>query len=519
MPADLVLVIGASGSGKSTVARLLAARLGRAYRDADEFHPPANRAKMAAGEPLTDADRRPWLNAIAAWMDQEIAARRPAVVTGSLLKRAYRDQLLRGRPGVRLVYLHGSRELIRSRLAARQGHFFPAALLDSQFADLQEPEPDEHPCVVEIDQPPQAVVSAIVSLLRADTSPDHPPTGAAAIGTAPTEEPPMPPRATGEQWQLRHGGQSAVVVQLGGALRHYESDGRQLLDGFTADARITGGRGQLLVPWPNRLGGGRYHFNGQDLQLPLTEPEKLNAIHGLLRWTPWQLLARGDDGVRVGTTLFPQPGYPFQLEVFAEYRLGPQGLDVAVTATNVGDTAAPFGVGQHPYLTVGTGLVDPALLTVPARYRLRTDEQGLPTGQEPVEGGAYDFRTARPIGDQQLDTAFAGLERDGSGRAVVRLAHSSGLHGIDLWLGEGTRYVQVYTGDTLPEPERRRRGVAVEAMSCPADAFRSGRDLITLEPGRSHVLRWGLGAWETSGEAGAAVAAPDRPTDNEADRQ
>jgi galactose mutarotase-like enzyme len=309
----------------------------------------------------------------------------------------------------------------------------------------------------------------------------------------------MPPRATGEQWQLRHGAQSAVVVQLGGALRHYEVDGRLLLDGFTADARITGGRGQLLVPWPNRVGGGRYHFNGQDLQLPLTEPEKHNAIHGLLRWTPWQLLARSDHGVRVGTTLFPQPGYPFQLEVFADYRLGPEGLEVAVTATNVGDTAAPYGVGQHPYLTVGTGPLDTALLTVPARHRLCTDEQGLPTGQEPVEGTPYDFRTARPIGDQQLDTAFAGLDRDGSGRAVVRLAHPSGLHGIDLWLGEGTRYVQVYTGDTLPEPERRRRGLAVEAMSCPADAFRGGTDLTTLEPGGSHVLRWGLGPWGTSG--------------------
>lgn len=256
MPAALVLVIGASGSGKSTVARLLAGRLGRTFRDADDFQPPANRAKMAAGEPLTDADRPPWLNAIAAWMDQQIAARQPAVVTCSALKRAYRDQLLGGRPGVRLVYLHGSRELIRSRLAARPGHFFPAGLLDSQFADLQEPEPDEHPCVVEIDQPPEAVVEAIVSLLRVDSAQDHPPTGVAAARTAPTEEPLMPPPATGEQWQLRHGGQTAVVVELGGALRHYEVDGRQLLDGFTADARITGGRGQLLVPGPTGWAAG-----------------------------------------------------------------------------------------------------------------------------------------------------------------------------------------------------------------------------------------------------------------------
>ena len=156
-PTELVLVVGISGSGKTTVGLLLAERLGRPYRDADEFHSEANRAKMEAGHALTDTDREPWLDAIGAWMDREIAARRPAVIGCSALKRAYRDQLLAGRPGVRLVYLHGSRELIRSRLAARRGHFFPSGLLDSQFADLQEPEPDEHPLVVEIDQPPEAV--------------------------------------------------------------------------------------------------------------------------------------------------------------------------------------------------------------------------------------------------------------------------------------------------------------------------------------------------------------------------
>ncbi|GAA2310762.1 hypothetical protein Scani_32600 [Streptomyces caniferus] len=495
VPPAVVLVTGVSGSGKSTVARLLADRLGWAYKDADDFHTPANRARMAAGEALSDEDRHPWLTAVATWIDRQIAARQPAVVSCSALKRAHRDRLLGGRPDVRLVYLHGARQLIRSRLIARHGHFFPARLLDSQFADFQEPEPDEHPCVVEVDQLPEAVVAAIVSLLGGCTSPDPSPTGAADSAAAWTEEPRMSPNASGEQWRLHHGVQTAVVVQLGGALRHYEVDGRPLLDGFAADEPITGGRGQLLVPWPNRVGGGRYRFHGQDLQLPLTEPETRNAIHGLLRWTPWRLLAHGDDAVRVGTTLFPQPGYPFHLEVVAEYRLGQEGLQVAVTTTNVGETAAPYGVGQHPYLTAGTDLVDAALLTVPARYRLCTDEHGLPTGEEPVEGTAYDFRTARPIGEQLLDTAFTGLDRDPTGRSVVRLAHPSGRHGIDVRLIEGIRYVQVYTGDTLSEAGRRRRGVAIEPMSCPADAFRSGTALTVLEPGGSNVFRWGLVPW------------------------
>ncbi|MFD0267333.1 aldose epimerase [Streptomyces sp. NPDC127106] len=230
---------------------------------------------------------------------------------------------------------------------------------------------------------------------------------------------------------------------------------------------------------------------GEDLQLPLTEPEQGNAIHGLLRWTSWQVTEADGRRAVFRATVWPRPGYPFHLLVRAEYDLGDAGLEVAVTAWNRGVGVAPYGIGQHPYLTVGTATVDEALLTVPAQTWLCTDGSGLPVAEESVSGTPCDFRTARAIGGTMLDTPFGSLHRDAQGRAVVRLAHPSGEYGTDLWLGEGTEYLQVYTGDTLPEAQRRR-AVAVEPMSCPPNAFASGTSVVALEPGGHHTMRWGI---------------------------
>ncbi|WP_063795952.1 aldose 1-epimerase family protein [Peterkaempfera griseoplana] len=303
------------------------------------------------------------------------------------------------------------------------------------------------------------------------------------------------PHRTGRQFTIAHGDQRAVAVELGAALRSHTAGGRPVLDGFEAGDRISGGRGQILVPWPNRIRDGRYRWGGEELQLPLTEPARGNAIHGLLRWSTWQLVEQRDDRVVLGAVVWPQPGYPFHLEVTADYGLGPAGLSVALTARNLSDRPAPYGAGQHPYLTVGTDLVDEAVLTVPAGRRILTDDRGTPAGDEKVDGTPYDFRAPRPVGDLRLDTAFTDLEPGADGRTVVRLAHPSGAHGTDLWLGEGVRAVQLFTGDTLPEGVRRR-GIAVEPMSCPPDAFRSGDGLVELAPGAEYTLRWGLSPWQ-----------------------
>ena len=160
----IVIVAGVSGSGKSTVGALLAGRLGWRFADADEFHPAANVEKMRAGVPLTDEDRRPWLRAIAAWLDERIAAGEQAVITCSALKRSYRDLLLAGRPQARMVFLAPDREMLARRLAVRHGHFFPEELLGSQFTDLEPPQPDERVVTV-APAGAQATADAIIAVL------------------------------------------------------------------------------------------------------------------------------------------------------------------------------------------------------------------------------------------------------------------------------------------------------------------------------------------------------------------
>ena len=161
----IVIVAGVSGSGKSTVGALLAGQLGWRFADADDFHPAANVAKMRAGVPLTDEDRWPWLRAIAAWMDERIAAGESAVVTCSALKRSYRDVLLDGRPQTRMVFLAPDREVLARRLAARHGHFFPEQLLGTQLTDLEPVQPDERVVTVVPAGDPQATADAIIAVL------------------------------------------------------------------------------------------------------------------------------------------------------------------------------------------------------------------------------------------------------------------------------------------------------------------------------------------------------------------
>jgi aldose 1-epimerase len=300
------------------------------------------------------------------------------------------------------------------------------------------------------------------------------------------------PLPSGEQYEIVAGDYRAVAVEVGGGLRELSYAGRRLVDGYPADALADAGRGQVLAPWPNRLRDGRWSWQGRQLQLPLSEPKNHNAIHGLVRWSGWSVRERNEDRVVLGHRLHAQPGYPFVLDLQIAYTVEPSGgLTVQLTAGNPGPAAVPVALGMHPYLAAPDGgLIDTCHLTVPARTRVLVDERGIPTGTEAVDGTPYDLRQSRPIGELVLDTAYTDLVADEDGRVHVLLA--CGAEKVtELWSDAGAGWLQVFTGDTLAEG-RRRRGVAVEPMTAPANALATGEGLSVLEPGGTVELRWGV---------------------------
>ena len=295
---------------------------------------------------------------------------------------------------------------------------------------------------------------------------------------------------SGEQVEIAHDGHRAVVVEVGGGLRTYSVAGHDVLDGYGEDEMCRSGRGQVLIPWPNRLEDGSYEFDGRTHQVPIDDPEENDAIHGLVRWAAWRVGRRLPHAVVLEHVLHPRPGYPFSLALSIEYALSAEGLSVTTTATNVGPDPCPYGCGAHPYLRLGAAGIDPLLLEAPGRTVLSSDERGLPTGKSQVAGTEYDFRQRRPIGRAMLDSCFTDLERDEDGRARVDLGDPASGNALTLWVDERYAYLMLFTGDPLPDVNRR--SLAVEPMTCPPNAFRSGEALIRLEPGDTFTSSWGI---------------------------
>ncbi|MFB4315754.1 aldose 1-epimerase family protein [Actinomadura sp. 21ATH] len=295
---------------------------------------------------------------------------------------------------------------------------------------------------------------------------------------------------TGAQYEIAAGPYRAVVTEQGAGLRELTRGGLHLILSHGADEPVPAAMGQLLVPWPNRIDRGRYAYDGRIHQLDLSEPGNGCAIHGLARSVPWTVVEHGPSRVRLAHRLLGGAGYPYRLDLEADYSLDAgAGLTVRLSAVNAGSRTAPYGHGAHPYLTVGEPL-DVCTVTVTADRYQPVDDRMIPEGP-PLDVAAtpYDLRDGRRLDGHAIDNAFTGLRRDGDGRAWVRL--SGGGRTTALWADAAHPWLEIYTADQVPD-DRRRRGLGAEPMTCPPNAFATGTDVIHLEPGAQAAGSWGI---------------------------
>jgi aldose 1-epimerase len=246
----------------------------------------------------------------------------------------------------------------------------------------------------------------------------------------------------------------------------------------------------VLAPWPNRLADGEYTFGGRNMQLAITEPARSTALHGLACWDDWTVAQAAHDAATLVLNLPASPGYPFSLRISVTYALTNAGLIITTTALNTGASALPYGVGFHPWISPGKGSLDECTLQLDAETLVTVDDRLLPTGTTPV-ADHMDFREERTLADSDLDDAFVDPIRDPAGRSWARLTRGDGST-VAIWMDGAAKAWQVCTGDHVSPPSARRKGIAIEPMSCIADAFRTGDDLVTLKPGESHTLAWGM---------------------------
>jgi aldose 1-epimerase len=306
------------------------------------------------------------------------------------------------------------------------------------------------------------------------------------------------PAATGTQYTLSadtpQGRATATITEVAAGLREYALNGIDLVEGFAAERVPPMGAGIVLMPWPNRIRDGIWTQDGVRHLLNITEPLLMNAIHGLLAVTAYRLVDRAPESVTLAATVFPQAGYPFQLDTTVTYTLTADGLDVTHTIRNVGGDAAPVAVGTHPYLKIGDVPTADLVLRLAATSHIDVDHRHNPVGTTPVEGTAFDLRAGARVGDLHLDDGFGGVT-GATGRGEHSLTAQDGRR-VTLWGDENLAYVQVFTPRVFPvrTPTGTEPGlaIAIEPMTAPADAFNSGDGLTWLVPGADWTVRWGI---------------------------
>lgn len=295
---------------------------------------------------------------------------------------------------------------------------------------------------------------------------------------------PLAAPPSGKQYHISFADYHAVVVEIGAGIRVLERHDRSVLESYDEAAICDGAHGANLVPWPNRVFGGDYRFMDQEYRLPLTEPEAGNAIHGLIRWLPFWVTHLARNSVTLEAVLHPTPWYPFLLRVRFGYELSTNGLVVTTEVLNLGTQACPVAIGHHPYLSPGNdGTVNSALFSTSANQ--------VHSGFEKSEAADAHLELPQLVGDRVLDTTFTIPAAAHSGRGWARLTGADHKT-VELWTDQSYRYLQIFSGDTLPN-WRRRKAMAVEPMTAPPNALQSGQDLLVLQPRETLETQWGVG--------------------------
>jgi aldose 1-epimerase len=312
----------------------------------------------------------------------------------------------------------------------------------------------------------------------------------------------MTPVTSNTELCLSFENQRAVVSPWGASLRRYclvDESGHDIIDivwGYSGGSGKRGGQGDVLIPFPGRIGDGRYLFDGQSLQLECNDKEGPNAIHGFVRSLPWHVQEAQTNTVtfeiQLDADTYTQRGYPFSLAVWVRYDLGASGLACAFGVKNVGQHTAPVGVGFHPYFTVGTSAIDEAEVQIPGAAYVEFNERLIPTGTIiSVAGTPWDYRRFRKIGDQRFNHCYVELERDAQGTATTSLRHPAQGRAIDITMDPAFSAVVVYTGDAITDAPRA--ALAIEPMTCASDAFNHPDwGLKRLVPGETFSGQYGV---------------------------
>lgn len=292
---------------------------------------------------------------------------------------------------------------------------------------------------------------------------------------------------TGRQITLRHGDVTAQVAQVGASIRSLEVAGVTIIPPYPLDKASPSCSGVVLAPWPNRVRDGIWQDGDTTRALAITEPALNNAIHGLLRFTAYEIEQTSDATATLRAQIVPQTGYPYLLETSVTYALSTDGVTVTHSVTNHSSSPAPFALGTHPFVTIGDVDARDLVLRLPAETYFETDDRLLPIGESPVNGGV-DLREGQRLGNVSLDTGFATLHRDADGHVRTTLTAPDGRT-VTVWQGEGFDYIQAFTTANYPGQDL---ALAVEPMTAPAEAFNTGRGLRHLAPGETWTLEWGI---------------------------